>query len=197
VTVISGRSPPSPRSGSVVHQTTKKPPTEPLTHTAILPAEWALYLIIKDEQSGRRKRGRKYNFFDFPFLWKLFKVSFTTVFIYVFATASSFVALYDFNLRGLWLVYSGCSVVWPGILFWLGHGTLVLALMRNLTVGQNIILAAPSHIRHWITSGRALDAHRRALLDLQMSTGANVMNPRRHWREKRMKRAQWESRKTH
>lgn len=39
--------------------------------------------IIFNNKGGAR-RGGKYNFFDFPFLWKLFKVSFTTVFIYFF-----------------------------------------------------------------------------------------------------------------
>lgn len=65
---------------------------------------------------------------------------------------------------------------------------LVFAFMQNLTVGQNIIFAAPSHIRHRIASGRAFDAHRRALFDLQMSAGANVMNPRWHCKENKQRR---------
>jgi len=71
--------------------------------------------------------------------------------------------------------------VWVSFFILELRGTVVYEFSHNLTVGQNIILAAPGHIWHWITRGRALDAHRRALLDLQMSAGANVMNPRRHW----------------
>lgn len=106
--------------------------------------------------------------------------------------------LYSFTLARPLLLFmilicvaSGCLVArLTGILLsgLLAAGSRVLALMHNLTVGQNIIFAAPSHIRHWITRGRALDAHRRALLDLQMSAGANVMNPRWHCQANKQRR---------
>jgi len=98
---------------------------------------------------------------------------------FTFSLLRSFVALYDFNLRG-WFGFF-LLFVWVSFFILELRGTVVYEFSHNLTVGQNIILAAPGHIWHWITRGRALDAHRRALLDLQMSAGANVMNPRRHW----------------
>lgn len=61
----------------------------------------------------------------------------------------------------------------------------VCLLMLNLTIGQNIIFAAPSHIWRWITRGRALNAHWWTFFDLQMSAGANVMNPWWHCKERK------------
>lgn len=66
---------------------------------------------------------------------------------------------------------AGCGF-WP-----VGCPSFVCLLMQNLTIGQNIIFAAPSHIWRWITRGRALNAHWWTFFDLQMSAGANVMNP--------------------
>lgn len=164
--------------------------------------------IVFNNKGERRQAGRWHsaqnNSFDFSFLWKLFKFF---IFIYV--------RFFFFSFRpaaGIFLLFFMlliCVACWPvdcpdeldswtntvgergthGRPGWLAGCSLPFAfvclLMLNLTIGQNIIFAAPSHIWRWITRGRALNAHWWTFFDLQMSAGANVMNPWWHCKERK------------